>query len=48
MTGMYIVTIILIVSVLLLATAAIMPRLGPVVYLNGPDGRQSMPEGYKF
>lgn len=23
-------------------------RLGPVVYLNGPDGRQSMPDGYRF
>jgi predicted AAA+ superfamily ATPase len=23
-------------------------RLGPVVYLNGQDGRQVMPEGYKF
>ncbi len=23
-------------------------RLGPVVYLNGPDGRQSMPDGYRY
>jgi DNA replication protein DnaC len=23
-------------------------RLGPVVYLNGQDGRQVMPEGYRF
>lgn len=23
-------------------------RLGPVVYLNGPDGRQVMPSGYKY
>jgi DNA replication protein DnaC len=23
-------------------------RLGPVVYLNGPDGRQVMPDGYHF
>jgi len=23
-------------------------RLGPVVYLNGQDGRQAMPEGWKF
>jgi len=23
-------------------------RLGPVVYLNGPDGRKVMPEGYRF
>ena len=23
-------------------------RLGPVVYLNGPDGRQAMPDGYHF
>jgi DNA replication protein DnaC len=23
-------------------------RLGPVIHLNGHDGRQVMPEGYKF
>jgi DNA replication protein DnaC len=23
-------------------------RLGPVVYLNGPDGRESMPDGYRY
>ena len=23
-------------------------RLGPVVYLNGPDGRKSMPDGYRY